>query len=84
MRLDYIVSSIEASQDWSPYVFITYSNPSEFKAGADRGPSLNPFGATMMAFTPPKDALNAMMKLQSYGVTIEEILNIHEFMNSAR
>jgi hypothetical protein len=30
------------------------------------------------------DALNALMRLQSYGVTNEEILNIHESVKSAR
>ena len=30
------------------------------------------------------DALNALMKLQSCGVTNEEILIIYEFMNEAR
>lgn len=30
------------------------------------------------------DALNALIKLHSFGVTIEEILNIHEFMSRAR
>jgi len=30
------------------------------------------------------DALNALMGLQSYGVTEKEILDIHEFMNRAR
>ena len=29
-------------------------------------------------------ALNALMKLQSFSVTDEEILNIHEFLNVAR
>jgi len=30
------------------------------------------------------DALSALMKLQSYGVTVEEILNIHDFLNGVR
>jgi hypothetical protein len=41
MRQDYVVSRIEASQDGSPYVYITYTNPNDFKAGADRGPQFN-------------------------------------------
>ena len=36
MRLDYIVSRIEASQDGNPYVYVTYANPNDFKAGAER------------------------------------------------
>jgi hypothetical protein len=30
------------------------------------------------------DALNTLMKLQSFGVTVEEILNIHEYLDGAR
>jgi hypothetical protein len=30
------------------------------------------------------NAINALIKLQSFGVTDEEILNIHEFLNEAR
>jgi hypothetical protein len=51
MKMDYIVSRIEASQDGSPYVYVTYFNPNDFKAGADRSPPFNPFGANTMAFT---------------------------------
>ena len=29
-------------------------------------------------------AVNALMRLQSIGVTNEEILNVHEFLNAAR
>jgi hypothetical protein len=47
MKTDYIVSRIEASQDGQPYVYVTYTNPNDFKAGADRTPSFNPFGANM-------------------------------------
>ena len=53
MKLDYIVSRIEASQDGSPYVYVTYANPNDFKAGAER--QSNPFGSNMMAFTSPED-----------------------------
>jgi hypothetical protein len=49
--MDYIVSRIEASQDGSPYVYVTFSNPNEFKAGADKSPPFNPFGVNMAAFT---------------------------------
>jgi hypothetical protein len=62
MKLDYIVSRIEASQDGGPYVYVTFSNPSEFKSGADRGPQFNPFGPNMMAFTSPEDLMNNLPK----------------------
>ena len=35
MKLHYIVSRIEASQDGSPYVFVTYANPNDFKVGGE-------------------------------------------------
>ena len=35
MKLNYIVSRIEASQDGSPYVFVTYANPNDFKVGGE-------------------------------------------------
>jgi hypothetical protein len=60
MIMDYIVSRIEASQDGQPYV--TDSNPSDFKAGADRGPQFNPFGPNMMAFTLPEDLMKNLPK----------------------
>jgi hypothetical protein len=62
MKIDYIVSRIEASQDGSPYVYVTYSNPNDFKAGADRRPQFNPFGPNMMAFTSPEDLMKNLPK----------------------
>ena len=60
MKLDYIVSRIEASQDGSPYVYVTYANPNDFKAGAER--QSNPFGSNMMAFTSPEDLMKNLSK----------------------
>ena len=60
MRLDYIVSRIEASQDGSPYVYVTYANPNDFKAGADR--PQNSFVPNMMAFTSPEDMMKNLPK----------------------
>lgn len=62
MKIDYIVSRIEASQDGSPYVYVTYANPNDFKAGADRTPQMNPFGPNMMAFTSPEDLMKNLPK----------------------
>ncbi len=62
MKMDYVVSRIEASQDGGPYVNITFSNPNEFKAGADRTPPTNPFGPNMMAFTSPEDLMKNLPK----------------------
>ena len=64
MKMDYIVSRIEASQDGSPHVYVTYANPNDFKAGADKGPSFNPFGVNMAAFT-SEDLMNNLPKAMS-------------------
>jgi hypothetical protein len=61
MKMVYIVSRIEASLDGSPYVYVTYANQNDFKAGADRTPQ-NPFGPNMMAFTSPEDLMKNLMK----------------------
>lgn len=34
MKMDYIVSRIEAAQDGQPYIYVTYANPNDYKAGA--------------------------------------------------
>jgi hypothetical protein len=65
MKMDFIVSRIEASQDGSPYVYVTYSNHNDFKAGAERGPQFNPFGPNMMAFTSPEDLMKNLPKAMS-------------------
>lgn len=55
----------EASQDGQPYVYVTYANPNDYKAGADRGPQSNPFGANMMAFMSPEDLMKNLPKAMS-------------------
>jgi hypothetical protein len=60
MRKDYIVSRIEASQDGSPYVYVAFSDPNDYKPGSDR--QQNPFGQNMMAFTSPEDLMKNLPK----------------------
>jgi hypothetical protein len=57
MKKDCIITKIEASQDGSPYVYITFSDPNDYKPGAE-----NPFGANMMAFTSPEDMMKNLPK----------------------
>jgi hypothetical protein len=47
MKVDYIVSRIEASQDGGRYVYITYSNSGDFEGGTDKTPPECPFGPNM-------------------------------------
>ena len=60
MKKDCIISKIEASQDGSPYVYVTFSDPNDYKPGAE-----DPFGANMMAFTSPEDMMKNLPKAMS-------------------
>jgi hypothetical protein len=60
MKKECIISRIEASQDGSPYVYVTFSDPNDYKPGAEK--PLNPFGMNMMAFTSPEDWMKNLLK----------------------
>jgi hypothetical protein len=62
MKMNYIVSRIEAAQDGQPYIYVTYANSNDYKAGANRSPPFNPFGANMMAFNSPEDLMKNLPK----------------------
>ena len=61
MKKDFVISRIEASQDGSPYVYVTVTDPNDYKAGTER--PRNPFGPNMMAFTSPEDLTKAMANM---------------------
>jgi len=63
MKKDCIITKIEASQDGSPYVYVTFSDPHDYKPGAEK--QQNPFGANMMAFTSPEDMIKNLPKAMS-------------------
>lgn len=58
MRKDFIVARIEASQDGSPYVYLGFSDPNEYKPDKQT----NPFGSNVMAFTSPEDLMKNLPK----------------------
>ncbi|MDR4511298.1 MAG: hypothetical protein MRJ93_06275 [Nitrososphaeraceae archaeon] len=60
MKREFIASRIEATQDGSPYVYVTFSDPNEYKPGSDK--RQNPFGANVMAFTSPEDLMKNLPK----------------------
>ena len=60
MKKDCIISKIEASQDGSPYVYVTFSDANDYKPGAEK--PQNPFGANMMAFSAPEDPMKNLPK----------------------
>ena len=63
MKKDCTVSKIEASQDGSPYVYLTFADSADFKPGAEK--PQNPFGPNMMAFTSPEDMMKNLPKAMS-------------------
>ena len=62
MRREYIVARIEASQDGSPYVYLTFNDPKEYKP--DR-PSTNPFGSGVATFNSIEDLMKNMPKVMA-------------------
>ncbi len=58
MKKDFIVARIEAAQDGSPYVYVGFTDPSEYKGDKQ----VNPFGANVMAFTSPEDLMKNLPK----------------------
>jgi hypothetical protein len=63
MKKDCIISKIEASQDGSPYVYVTFADPDDHKPGAEK--PQNPFGANKTAFTSPEDLMKNLPKAMS-------------------
>jgi hypothetical protein len=59
MKKDFIVARIEAAQDGSPYVYVGFSDPSDYKGDKQQA---NPFGANVMAFTSPEDLMKNLPK----------------------
>jgi len=60
MKKDCLITKIEASQDGSPYVYMTLTDPKDYKAGAEK--PQNSFGPNMMAFTSPEDMMKNLPK----------------------
>jgi hypothetical protein len=63
MNKEFIASRIEAAPDSSPYVYISFSDPSDYKPGAEKQQS--PFGPNVMAFTSPDDLMRNLPKAMS-------------------
>ncbi len=62
MKREFVVAKIEASQDGSPYVYVTFSDPKEYKADK---PNMNPFGSNVAAFTSMDDLMKNLPKVMS-------------------
>ena len=60
MKKEFIVLRIEASQDGSPYIYITFNDANDYKSGERQ--QQNPFGPNVMAFTSPEDLMKNLPK----------------------
>jgi hypothetical protein len=60
MKKDFIVSKIEAAQDGTPYVYVTFTDPNAYKSEAEGGKQQNPFGSNI--FTSPEDLMKNLPK----------------------
>jgi hypothetical protein len=58
MKVDYIVSRIEAPQDGAPYFYITYSNSGDFEASIDKCP----FGPNITTINSREDLMKNLSK----------------------
>ena len=70
MKKEYIVAKIEASQEGSPYVYISFTDPNASKsqaAGGGAGKSFpqSPFGIGVGTFTSPEDLMKNLPKAMS-------------------
>ena len=70
MKKEYIVSRIEASQDGSPYVYISFTDPNVSKSpapvgGAGKSFPQSPFGIGVGTFTSPEDLMKNLPKAMS-------------------
>ena len=53
MKKDFVVARIEAAQDGSPYVYVGFSDPNDYK----KEKPMNPVGSNDMAFSSPEDMI---------------------------
>ncbi len=62
MKREFIVAKIEASQDGSPYVYVTFNDPKDYKA---ERPNMNPFGSNVAAFSSMEDLAKNLPKVMA-------------------
>ena len=61
MKREFVVARIEASQDGSPYVYVTFNDPKEYKPA---NPT-SPFGQNAMGFSSIEDLMKNMPKVMA-------------------
>jgi hypothetical protein len=70
MKKEFVVSKIGASQDGSPYVYVSFTDPNMSKSpttggGAEKGFPQSPFGIGVGTFTSPEDLMKNLPKAMS-------------------
>jgi hypothetical protein len=70
MKKEFVISKIEASQDGTPYVYVSFADPGTSKAptaggGAGKSFPQSPFGIGVGAFTSPDDLMKNLPKAMS-------------------
>ena len=69
LKKDFIVSKIEAPQDGSQYILITFTDPNEPKSSGEAGSDYpqSPFGKSgeVIPFTSPEDLMKNLPKVMS-------------------
>jgi hypothetical protein len=60
MKKEFMVSRIEAAQDGSPYVYIGFTDPNDYRSGEAK--QLNPYGPKGMGFSSPEDLMKNLPK----------------------
>jgi hypothetical protein len=59
MKREFVVGSIQASQDGSPYVYVTFNDPKDYKQERN----MSPFGPNVPVFTSPEDLMKNLPKV---------------------
>lgn len=62
MKKEFVIARIEASQDGSPYVYVTFNDPKDYKAD---NRTMTPFGPNTMAFSSIEDMMKNMPKMMA-------------------
>lgn len=63
MKREFVVGIIEASKDGSPYVYVTFNDPKDYKQSDNR--TMNPFGQNAMGFNSIEEMMKNMPKVMA-------------------
>jgi hypothetical protein len=61
VKREFVIAIIEASKDGSPYVYVTFNDPKDYKQSDNR--TMNPFGQNAMSFNSIEEMMKNMPKM---------------------